>query len=476
MISSAIAPQLMLVGLNHVTAPLQLRERFSIEGPPLSNVLDVFKRCWCDHPRYAHCGRKCASCQEVIHYQEACILSTCNRTEVYALGDKAEPLVELLASYGGVSVEALAPHLYTRTGPAVVEHLLRVAGGLDSQVLGEPQILGQVRAHFERAVERESAGPVLSALFRRAIQTGKRVRTETGLGRFPACFGSVAAQLIGERWAHLAGVGGVVIGAGEMGEAVANALKERGMRSFTLVNRSGERARTLATRLDATAVPWDGLDNALLRADVVIAATGAGGVVLDAARLSRVQAARAHAPLLLIDLALPRNVAPEASSVHGVELFDLDGLQSVVDEGHARRQAEIPRAEAIVDEELGLFRTWCRERQVAPYIELLRERAEGIRRQELDWALPKLGELDARQWKIVESLSARLVNKLLHGHTQRFKHLARQAEEPDALLAQLFGFRSNGLADPELIRERAKDVGPLSAAKERMRRAKETVS
>jgi len=475
MARSELAPQLLLVGLNHKTAPLHLRERF-VMGEALQNVLDVLKRCWCDHPRYAHCGRACATCGEVIHYEEACVLSTCNRTEVYALGHKTEPLIQLLASYGQVAPEALAPHLYTRTGQGAVAHLFRVAGGLDSQVLGEPQILGQVRDHFERASAHESAGPVLSALFRRALRAGKRVRTETALGRFPACFGSVVAQLIGARWTDPGTVRVAVLGAGEMGEAVAVALKERKVRDFTLVNRTSERARDLARRLGGASVPWDRLDRVLGQADVVVCATGTGDYVLDATRLERAQAARQHAPLLVVDLALPRNVSPKAAQVCGVALFDLDALQTVVGKGHAKRRAEIPRAETIVAEELEAFRIWLRERQVAPYIELLRQRAEGIRRGELDWALPKLGELDARQRAVVEALSARLVNKLLHGHTQRFKHLARQAEEPDALLAQLFGFRSNGLANPERIQQRAKEVEPLSAAKARMRAAKEVVS
>ncbi len=458
---------LLLVGLNHRTAPLGLRERLSLGARAAGRVRDVLTAPWCEAVPADCGGAACGPCEARVHYAEGCVLSTCNRTELYAFGSKWEPLSRFLSAWSGVAVEALQPHLYARRGAGTVDHLFRVAAGLDSQLMGESQILGQVRAAFEAALDDGHVGAVFSALFRHAIRAGKRVRTETALGRFPASLASVAAQHLNDR-----GPGGrppsvLLVGAGRMGAVAASALRHKGVTRLTVANRTRVRAQRLAGAHGGRALDWADLAVGLAEVDAVICVTGAPGPVLPVEAVAHAMRARGGRPLTVIDLAVPRDVAPAAGRVPGVTLVDLDQLKGTVDANLAQRRAAVPKAEAIVAEETAAFARWLRERQVAPYIRLLRERAEAARSEEVRRALPKLG-LSEDQRQGVEALSTRLVNKLLHGHTQRFKQLARQAERPQALFEQLFEL------DPgahDAAPRPQPDVQPLDVALARLARA-----
>jgi hydroxymethylbilane synthase len=343
-----------------------------------------------------------------------------------------------LAGYGDLQPEELRPYLCVYEERAAAEHLFAVTAGLKSQVLGEPQILGQVREAYELAQRNKAVGPVLSELFRRAIQVGRRVRHETELGRHTASLGSVAVELARRFHSDLGCASVLVIGTGQMGDLVAQLLRKRGVQQLFLLSRTPERAKEIGRRWGGYAVSWDELLLALNRADIVISATEAAGFVLTAATVAEHLQTR-RSPLLLIDLGVPRNIDPGVKQLDGVSLHDLDDLKAVVDADLRQRQKEVPKAERIIREETHAFMNWLRERQVAPWLSLLRARAEAIRQEQLRWALPKLGPLDSRQREVLEMLTTRLTNKLLHGHTERLKLLAQHSERPLELFSQLFG-------------------------------------
>lgn len=433
--------QVLGVEVSHHKAPVELRERLSFQKEQVGEALGLLlngRKLSAEPVLQLVCDlSKCLTCPRMT-ISEAAILSTCNRTGIYALGDCPEPLARFLAGYGELRPEDLQPYLCVYEGRAAVEHLFAVAAGLKSQVLGEPQILGQVRGAYELALSNKAVGPVLSELFRRSIQVGKRVRRETALGHHAASLGSVAVELACRFHPDLRRASVLVIGTGQMGVLVAQLLCKRGVQGLFLLSRQPSRAEEIARRLGGQAVSLDQLSAALVAADIAIGVTEATGFVLTVETVGEALRARDR-PLLLIDLSVPRNIDPAVKELDGVSLYDLDDLKAVVDADLQRRQKEVPKAESIIREEAEAFLHWLRERQVAPWIALLRARAEAIRQEQLQWALPKLRPLDARQREVLEKLTVRLTNKLLHGHTERLKLLAQRSERPVELFSELFG-------------------------------------
>jgi glutamyl-tRNA reductase len=359
---------------------------------------------------------------------EAVALSTCNRTELYlACDDSAEALEQgagALETIGGLPAGELEGSLYTLLDEAAVLHLFRVAAGLDSMIRGEGQILGQIRSAYEAAQEADATGPALHRLFRHALRAGKRVRTETGIAENPASVSTAAAELVERVFEDLQGTNVLLLGAGKIGELAAVELVARGASGIVVANRSLERASRLAARFGARAASLDQLDDELARADVVVASTSSAGYLVSAAQVERARAGRRDRPVFFIDIAVPRDVDPAINALPGCYLYDIDDLQQVVAESADGRTEEIDRAEAIVADEAEQFRAWQRSRDVVPAITSLRELAETIRVQELARAEPRLGALSPRERRAVESLTAQIVNKLLHLPTVRLKEAA----------------------------------------------------
>lgn len=410
--------ELFLLGITHTTAPLAVRERLALDD--------------------AERGALLAELAGLT--RESAAIVTCNRTELYALAsvdDAPRHALGLLARQSGLPVTALEPVIERSTGEDAARHLFRVAAGLESLVVGEAQVLGQVREAAAAARAAGTAGPVLTKLFNLAVAAGKRARAETAIGRGAGSVSHAAVELARNLLGDLRGKHALVIGLGEMGQIVARNLVAHGARDLAVCNRTAERAERVARLLGGRAVPWERLDDALTAADVVVTATGARVPMLSTQRMSRVAARREGRPLLLIDIALPRDVEAGVAGLPGIHLRDLDALQAVRTENLRAREDVVPQVEAIIDQEVAAFLTWWQGREVLPVIRGLRERVEAIREAEVEKALRRLGHLDARDREIVLALSHGLANKFLHQPVTRLKESAARDEYARAV-ADLF--------------------------------------
>lgn len=418
------------LGLSHNTAPVELREQLSFSPSAAKAALARFG-----------CGRG----SRPHGIAEFAVLSTCNRLELYACasGDPSaafRALHDLLTETRGVPVGKLDSHLYRLAELDVVQHLCRVAGGLDSMIVGEPQILGQVADAFEAAVGAGAMGAVLSAAFRAAIRAGKRARTETGIARNPASVSSVAVRAAEQIFGELASRHVLVVGAGEMGELAVEALRARGVQQIAVANRTRQRAIELAEKWGGQPLSFEQLAEAMREADIVITSTGAPHTIVSPAMAREAMNGRAR-PLVFLDIAMPRDVDPAVAEIPGVHVFDIDHLQDCLDGAIADRHAEIPRVEQIVAEEVSAFETWLRGVEIAPVIADLRAKAEHIRQRELVRTLRHLPDLDPETLRHIEHLSESLINKLLHEPTRQLRAEAGNgnAAEYAHTVRRLFG-------------------------------------
>jgi glutamyl-tRNA reductase len=392
---------LTLVGLSHQATPIALRERAFV--PPAQAV---------------------ELSRELADGGEAVCLSTCNRTELYLVGEDAEARgLAALAGVGNLGDEELRSVVYRLSDEAAALHLFRVAAGLDSMVPGEGEILGQVRAAFEAG----TTGPVLDRLFRQALHAGKKVRAETAIAESPSSVSSAAAALAQQVFGELEGCSVLLVGAGHVAELSARSLAARGARIAFVANRSPQRAEALAVRFGGEGIPLDSAAGVLGAVDVVVSSTGALGWALDRGHVEAALRGRKGRPLFLIDLAVPRDLDPAIHELDDCYLYDIDDLESVVAASLAGRRREAARAEAIVAEEAERFREWQASREVVPAIASLRAWAEEIRAAELERARGRLGLSDS-QHAAVESVTAQIVNKLLHLPTVRLKEAAAGAD------------------------------------------------
>lgn len=409
---------LLCLGLSHRTAPLALRERLHFSPASLTAALS-------ERERYG--------------IRELAVLSTCNRAEFYALADDAEALLALIEATSGLHRNAWLPHGYLYTEMDAARHLLRVAAGLDSLILGEPQIVGQVIEAARLAQAQKSAGPVLVALFRAAVRAGKRARSETAISRNPASISSVAAHLAQRVVRDLSAAQVLIIGAGEMAELAVEALRSRGARRIAVLNRTRERSERLVRRWGGTALAFADLPPALASADIVISSTSAPHIIVTREKASAALAQRPTRPLVFIDIAVPRDIDPDVSRLPNVHRYEIDDLKTQLGGALAERQGEIPKVEAIVAQELNTFAEWQRHADALRLIAELRARAEAIRRAELEKTLRQLPHLSQSERQRIEVLAASLVNKLLHHPTLRLKsangHIAAYADAVRHLFA-----------------------------------------
>jgi glutamyl-tRNA reductase len=358
---------------------------------------------------------------------ESVVLSTCNRSEIYvASADPARARAELVAflsDYHHVPPQAFEPHLFALENSAAVAHLFRVAAGLDSLVVGEPQILGQVKDAFQSATGKRCVGPVLGHVFRWSFGVGKRVRTETALGEGAVSVSFAAVALARKIFGRLQGHRVLVVGAGEISSLTAQHLRGQGVGEIVITSRTHAHAEALAAEVGGMAVPWDGMIAALGSADIVITATGSPRPIVTRAQLEAVKGRRRGSPLFIIDVAVPRDVDPDVGEIEQVFLYNIDDLQTIVQENLSRRVAEIERAESIVNEEVTKFMAWQRSRGAVPTVVALRQRFEAIRRAELQRLEGKLGALTPDARARVDEITRLIVEKLLLEPTEQLKAL-----------------------------------------------------
>lgn len=405
------------LGLNHRTASLNLRERLSFQEDRLKAVLSDFG-----------CGQGC----KPESVSEMAILSTCNRVELYAVSScpDSESLVGFLEQTQGIAAAEFRPHLYHLLDEEASTHLFRVAAGLDSLVLGEPQILGQVTAAFEAARDQGAAGPILSRLFQAALRAGKRARAETAISQNPSSVASVAAHLAEETVVNLKQACVVVLGAGEMAELAVEALRKRGVADTLVLNRTLEKASLLAEHWEGRAASLKHLPQALEGADILITSTSAPHTLIQMELVAPIMANRHGRPMVIIDIAVPRDVDEAVGSLPGVRLYDLDSLHAYLKDSLARRSNEVPQVEAILSEEQAAFQEYLHSLSVVPVIAAMYRRAERLRQTELEKTLRAMPDLPPEDRRRLESLTGALVKKLLHAPAAR---LRAEAGSPQAV-------------------------------------------
>jgi glutamyl-tRNA reductase len=433
--------RLFVVGLSHRTAPVALRERVDFARGGLDAALQALSAC--------------GACRESV------VLSTCNRAEIYAVGDgeeDAQAVSRFFSEYHHLDHEQVAEHLYIFNGAEAARHLFRVSAGLDSLVVGEPQILGQVKAAYATASELPFTGPLLNRLFHSAFGVGKRVRSETGLGEGAVSVSYAAISLARKIFGDLSGLGVLVLGAGEMAKLTAIHLQAQQVRQVTIASRTQAAAERLAGELGAAAIPWEDLDKALASADVIVTATGAHEPVLTRARVEEVMRPRRSRPLFIIDIAMPRDVEAGVGNLDQVFLYNIDDLQTIVKENLARRSAELEEAESIVAAEVARFTGWMQSRDIIPTVVALRQRFENIRQSELRRLEPKLSALPPEARARVDEITRLIVEKLLLTPTEQLKAVTDEttvATYADAL-NQLFALAAE---------EQARAAEPVRTAK-----------
>ncbi|MDQ2648859.1 MAG: glutamyl-tRNA reductase [Actinomycetota bacterium] len=415
----------LVIGLNHRTTPLELLERMTIADVALPKALhDLIGR------------------EDIT---EAVVLSTCNRTEVYAVGERFhgayQDIRDFLAETTFLAPEDFSDHLYTHYDAPAVAHLFAVASGLDSAVLGESEILGQVKSAWEAAREHGSAGPALNLLFRHALEAGKRARTETGIARHTTSVSQAAVALAGERLGGLDGRKVLVVGAGEMGEAMALGLTKAGAVDVQLANRTWEKAVQLADRIGGRPVRLLDIAEALVDVDVLLSSTGAVTPLLEVDDIAAIVERRDGRPLLIVDIAVPRDVDPAVGQIDGVTLLDMDDLRAFAESGTQARRGEVAHVQSLLDDELDRYLGATSAREVAPMIVALRDRAEQLRQGELERFRTRLDGLDAAQLEAVEGLTRGIISKLLHEPSIALKDAAGspRGDRLISSLRELFG-------------------------------------
>lgn len=417
---------LILIGSNHRSTPVAMRERMAFSKDDLPRVLaELMSRDGID---------------------EAMVLSTCNRVEVLvrcsAGGETgSEILRDFLARQHGISREELARYSYRYQGRDAVQHLFRVAAGLDSMILGEAQILGQVKQAYLSAREHKTTGPILDRLLQHCLATSKRVRTETGISRHAVSVAYAAVRLGCKIFGKLQGRSALLLGAGKMSDLVARHLKSNGVERIVVTSRTYTHAVASAELCGGRAVPWDDGIDQLAAADIVVSATGSPRPILVKKDVARAMRARRARPLFLIDIAVPRDVDPAVNELDNVYVYDIDALQGVIDSNIEERRRAARRAQELIATEVEAFERWRQTKDLTPVIVSLRETLLDVGRNEMQRQRTKLGALDERQRQVVEELTRAMIHKILH---RPIRHLRGAVERGDtqectALYEKIFG-------------------------------------
>ncbi len=420
---------LVLVGVSHRTAPVEIRGQLASGKTLLVSNL-----------------RGSSETPSVL--RECVVVSTCNRMEIYAAAENAEAaLAEIECALRRTlqhSFGQLGPFLYTKVNGDAVRHLMRVAAGLDSIVLGETQILGQVSAAYQEATLAGTTDWLLSRLFTSTIHAGKRAHTETDISRFPTSMSHTVMTMLKSRLGGLDGRKVLLIGAGKMVRLAAQILRRYGSVELAFLNRTSERAEALASEFQGRAFAWNDLPSALAWADAVVAATGALYPVVHVSDLTLRLSSPNQAPLVIVDMAVPRNVEPEVSLLPAIQLVGIDELDSSLDENVEKRKAAVPQLENLIESEARMFMSWYHSRQISPVIADLRRKMEHVADLELEIALRGMEHLDPQHRKAIQRLIYRVTNKMLHEPTVRLKAACAAGQDYGCVVRHLFG-----LGEPE---------------------------
>lgn len=396
-----------LIGCNHRTAPVELRERVAFTAEQAREAAGELRR------------------HGIL--DEAVVLSTCNRSEVYGVPSVPETSVteameEFLTSYHRISRTELDGRLYRWEGLDAVRHLFRVAAGLDSMLLGEAEILGQLRTAYGQALDHGSTGPVLNRAFQGALEVGKRVRAETEVGARPMSVALAGTKLAERVFGNLKGHAALILGAGAVAEQVVEHLRNRGIGSLHVVNRSQDHAAELARRMGGEAVAWDALERVLAAPDIIVTSVASTGPVLTREMLDRALAARGGRPVFVVDLGVPRNVAPESAGLYNLYLYNIDNLGEIIEQNKRAREAEIPRAEAIVAEHLSKFETWRTALEAGSIVDDLRGRFRKHREALLRERLGEMKDMSHDERQRLSSITEELIERVLAEPSQRLRN------------------------------------------------------
>ncbi|MBI5492481.1 MAG: glutamyl-tRNA reductase [Deltaproteobacteria bacterium] len=403
---------LIIVGLNHRTSPVEIREKLSFPAQTIGEPL-----------------RKLTN-----HYglNEAVILSTCNRVEVLAITGDIEKgtwqIKRFLSEFHDIPLNRLDDHLYVQQGENAVKHLFRVGAGLDSMVMGEPQILGQVKDSYGYAVQHNTAGVIVNKLYHKAFQVAKRIRSETKIGESAVSISFAAVELARKIFGDLTGKSAMLLGAGEMAELAAKHLQSNGVRDIIVANRTYEKAVELVKGLCGTAIMFREFPHFLKNVDIVIASTGAPNFIIKPDQVHDVMRERKQKPMFFIDISVPRNIDPLVNNIDNCYVYDVDDLQGVVASNLQERKKEAEEAEKIIDEEIEKFYRWIKSLDVVPTIIALRQTCDQIRKAELAKAVQSLGSLTEKDQKVLDAMTSAIVNKILHHPVTHLKKESNKIE------------------------------------------------
>ncbi len=397
--------ELIILGLNHKTASIDLREKLAFQESEIEKAL--------------------SGVHALPALRENMILSTCNRVEIYAVSQEVETSVaalkDFLSHFHHLPLNHFEQSLYLLVGEEAVKHTFRVASSLDSMVVGEPQILGQLKAAYTLATESKTSGLILHRLLHRAFHVAKRVRTETQIGNSAVSVSSVAVELAERIFGTLERRTVLLLGAGEMSELAARHLRAGGVEQILVTNRTYERALSLAHAFNGEAIPFDQMNEGLRRADIVISATDSTQFLITHSQISKLMKVRKQKPIFFIDIADPRDVEPDVGDLENVYLYNIDDLQKISNENIKDREKEAQKAEAIVQEEVSKFVRWYQSLDVKPTIVALREKCEEIRKKELEKMLSLHPHLSEKERKSLEAMTSAIINKILHDPIHRLK-------------------------------------------------------
>ncbi|GIQ70201.1 glutamyl-tRNA reductase [Xylanibacillus composti] len=408
---------ILAVGLNYKTAPVAIRERFAIAEADMPEALKRLK-----------------ATKSIL---ECVIVATCNRTEIYAVVDRHHVcgyhIRSFMEQWFGVPIQDFHTHLYIHEDDKAIEHLFRVTSGLDSMIVGETQILGQVRDAFLTAQEQKATGTLFNMLFKQAITMAKRAHSETSIGESAVSVSYAAVELGKRIFGSFAGKSVLILGAGKMSELTAKHLHANGCAKVVVANRSMERAAQLAAKFQGTACTLEEMEEQLVQADIVISSTGASGYVLTRSQLEQTMKRRKSRPLFMIDIAVPRDLDPAIMDVQNVFLYDIDDLEGIVESNIEQRRQEAVKIEAMIVREMNAFDQWFKTLGLSPVIRALQEKAAHVHEETMDSLMKKLPDLSEREMKVIRKLTKSIVNQMMHDPILRIKEMAAEKDGDEAI-------------------------------------------
>jgi glutamyl-tRNA reductase len=417
----------IVIGLNHKTADIDIREKLAFDGLKLEEGLLTIRN--------------------LPEVKESVIISTCNRVEIYLNAGNTEQAIasikEFIASFHDIRKESLNDALYIHNDIEAVRHIYRVASSLDSMVVGEPQILGQLKEAFEFSLKHKTTGILLNRLFKKAISVAKRIRTETRIAENAVSISFAAVELAKKIFTELTGKTFMLLGAGEMAELAAKHIMNNGVTDILIANRTYQTGCDLAKEFSGRAVPFENYLNELKTSDIIICSTGAPDYVLSKSQMHKVMKERKNKPVFIIDISVPRNVDPEINTLDNVYLYDIDDLQGVVDSNIHERQKEARKAEEIIEEEIETFTRWLSSLDSVPTVIALRKKAEEIKAEEIEKLINRLPDMKIKEKQAVEQTINSIINKLIHAPTVALKDSSEDKDILIATIKRLYGLEEN---------------------------------